>query len=296
MQKSPPSRSPFHAPCTNRNRTVAVYAIGDVQGCFDELQSLLELIRFDAAHDQLWFAGDLVNRGPKSLETLRFIRQLGKRAVCVLGNHDLHLIAVAHGKPLDRKDHTLDAILAAPDRDELIDWLRRQPLLHHDAALGFTMIHAGLPPQWDLELAQLCAGEVETMLRGDRLEKFLTHMYGNKPARWTGKLSGWNRLRFIVNCLTRLRFCDTEGRIKLKYKGPPGSQPASLYPWFEIPGRASRDLNIIFGHWSTLGERSDPGIYPVDSACLWGGQLTALRIDTAPQRFALQCPQLVAPG
>lgn len=275
---------------------MAVYAIGDVQGCFDELQALLELIRFEPADDRLWFAGDLVNRGPKSLETLRFIRALGNGASCVLGNHDLHLIAMAHSQPLDNGDHTLDDILQAPDRDELIDWLRRQPLLHHDDALGFTMVHAGLAPQWDLQLAQRCAHEVETMLRGDQLEKFIAHMYGNKPARWSKKLSGWKRLRFIVNCFTRLRFCDSEGRIKLKHKGPPGSQPASLRPWFEIPGRASRNLNIVFGHWSTLGKRDDPGIYPIDSACLWGGHLTALRIDTAPQRFNLPCEQLVAPG
>jgi bis(5'-nucleosyl)-tetraphosphatase (symmetrical) len=275
---------------------MAVYAIGDVQGCFDELQALLELIAFDPADDRLWFAGDLVNRGPKSLETLRFIRGLGSGASCVLGNHDLHLIAMAHSQPLDNGDHTLDAILQAPDRDELIDWLRHQPLLHHDDTLGFTMIHAGLPPQWDLQLAQRCAHEVEAMLRSDRLVEFIAHMYGNKPARWSGKLSGWKRLRFIVNCFTRLRFCDAEGRIKLKHKGPPGSQPASLRPWFEIPGRASRDMNIVFGHWSTLGKRDDPGIYPIDSACLWGGQLTALRIDTSPKRFDLPCPQLVAPG
>ena len=275
---------------------MAVYAIGDVQGCFDELQALLELIAFNPVNDRLWFAGDLVNRGPKSLETLRFIRGLGSGASCVLGNHDLHLIAMAHSQPLDNGDHTLDAILQAPDRDELIDWLRHQPLLHHDDTLGFTMIHAGLPPQWDLQLAQRCAREVEAILRSDRLVEFIAHMYGNKPARWSGKLSGWKRLRFIVNCFTRLRFCDAEGRIKLKHKGPPGSQPASLQPWFEIAGRASRDMNIIFGHWSTLGKRDDPGIYPIDSACLWGGQLTALRIDTTPKRFDLPCPQLVAPG
>jgi bis(5'-nucleosyl)-tetraphosphatase (symmetrical) len=275
---------------------VAVYAIGDVQGCFDELQALLDLIRFNPERDRLWFAGDLVNRGPMSLETLRFVRDLGDRAVSVLGNHDLHLIAAAHGQPLDNDDHTLDAILEAPDRDELIDWLRRQPLLHHDASLGFTMIHAGLPPQWDLATAQHCAQEVEAVLRGEQLVTFIAHMYGNKPGKWSKDLAGWDRLRFIVNCLTRLRFCDAKGRLKLKHKGPPGSQPAALQPWFEIPGRASRDMKIIFGHWSTLGERDDPGIYPIDSACLWGGALTALRIDTAPQRFNLPCPQLVVPG
>ena len=211
---------------------MAVYAIGDIQGCFDELQSLLRLIHFNPQHDRLWFAGDLVNRGPKSLETLRFIKDLGNRAASVLGNHDLHLIAAAHGYPISGDDHTLDAILNAPDRDELINWLRQQPLLHHDDTLGYTMIHAGLPPQWDLTLARQCAQEVETCLRCDRITDFIEHMYGNKPRQWSNDLSGWKRLRFTVNCLTRLRFCDDQGRLKLKYKGPPGSQPPEYRPWF----------------------------------------------------------------
>jgi bis(5'-nucleosyl)-tetraphosphatase (symmetrical) len=270
---------------------MAVYAIGDIQGCFDELQSLLELIHFSPQQDHLWFAGDLVNRGPKSLETLRFIKGLGKHAVSVLGNHDLHLIAAAHGHPIKSDDHTLDAILNAPDRDELIDWLRQQPLLHHDAALGYTMIHAGLPPQWDLKLARQCAQEVETMLRSNNIANFIEHMYGNKPRRWSDELSGWKRLRFTVNCLTRLRFCDDEGRLEFKYKGTPGSQPAEFRPWFEIPERNSKDLNIVFGHWSTLGKRDDPGVFPLDTACLWGGELTALRLDTTPQWFSLPCAE-----
>ena len=275
---------------------MAVYAIGDVQGCFDELQALLDLIRFDPQHDQCWFAGDLVNRGPSSLETLRFIRDLGSSAVCVLGNHDLHLIAAAYGHPIENDDHTLDPVLSAPDRDELIDWLRRQPLLHHDELLGYTMIHAGLPPQWDLALAQQCAQEVEAMLRGEALTDFVGHMYGNKPDIWSKDLVGRERLRFTMNCLTRLRYCDDEGSLALKYKGPPGSQPAHLRPWFELPQRKSRDMNILFGHWSTLGTRSDPGIYPLDTACLWGGELTALRIDTKPQWFSLPCPGQQTPG
>lgn len=275
---------------------MAVYAIGDIQGCYEELQSLLELIQFNPQHDQLWFAGDLVNRGPKSLETLRFIKGLGDRAASVLGNHDLHLIAAAHGYPINPDDHTLDAILRAPDRDELIDWLRRQPLLHHDDTLGYTMIHAGLPPQWDLALAQQCAHEVESALRGDNVVDFIEHMYGNKPRHWSNKLSGWKRMRFTVNCLTRLRFCDDQGRLALKYKGPPGSQPPEYRPWFELPDRKSRDLNIVFGHWSTLGKRDDPGIFPLDTACLWGGELTALRLDTTPQWFGLPCSGRQTPG
>jgi len=275
---------------------VAVYAIGDIQGCFDELQSLLQLIRFNSDCDRLWFAGDLVNRGPKSLDTLRFIRDLGSNAVSVLGNHDLHLIAMAHGQMLSSDNHTLDAVLAAPDRHDLIDWLQQQPLLHHDAALGFTMVHAGLPPQWDLTLAQQCAHEVETVLRGKNLAAFIPNMYGNKPGRWQDTLEGVDRWRFSINCFTRLRFCDADGHLKFKYKGPPGSQPAEYLPWFEIASRRSRDLNIIFGHWSMLGQRSDPGIYPLDTACLWGGELTALRIDGEPQRFTLPCSGRKTPG
>ncbi|MEN8106941.1 MAG: symmetrical bis(5'-nucleosyl)-tetraphosphatase [Pseudomonadota bacterium] len=276
---------------------MAVYAIGDIQGCYDELQALLARIDFNPDRDRLWFAGDLVNRGPKSLETLRFIRGLGDGAVSVLGNHDLHLLAAAHGYPLNHDDHTLDAILTAPDRDALIDWLQRQPLLHHDAQLGFTIVHAGLPPQWDLALASACAREVEIVLQGDRPKAFIEHMYGNKPKRWSESLAGWDRLRFIVNCLTRMRFCNADGKLEFRCKGAPGKQREGYYPWFEIPWRSSKDMHIIFGHWSTLGARDGPGIYPIDSACLWGGQLTALRIDTdPPQHIELDCPKLQVPG
>jgi bis(5'-nucleosyl)-tetraphosphatase (symmetrical) len=270
---------------------VAVYAIGDVQGCFDELQSLLELIHFDPASDRLWFAGDLVNRGPASLETLRFVRDLGRSAVTVLGNHDIYLLALAHGIPLDADDHTMDAVLTAPDGAELVDWLSRQPLLHHDERLGYTMVHAGLPPQWDLPMARQCAHEVETVLHGAQRPELLEEMYGNRPDRWSERLKGWDRLRFIVNCFTRMRFCDRNGRLNLECKGPPGTQPQGFHPWFELPDRASRDLRIIFGHWSALGRHDAPGIFPIDSACLWGGQLTALRIDTDPRRFSLPCDQ-----
>ena len=270
---------------------MAVYAIGDVQGCFDELQALLHKLDFDPGADRLWFAGDLVNRGPKSLETLRFIRDLGEAAVSVLGTHDLHLLAAAHGHPIDHDDHTLDAVLGAPDRDELIDWLSRQPLLHHDEQLGFTMLHAGLPPQWDLDLARRCAREVEAVLQGGNRTGFIAHMYGNKPKRWSEDLAGWDRLRFIVNCLTRMRFCDRKGKLEFKCKGAPGQQREGYYPWFELPSRASKGLNIVFGHWSTLGAVDVPGIYPTDTACLWGGKLTALRIDSEkPQRIELDCP------
>jgi len=276
---------------------MAVYAIGDVQGCYDELQALLEKLDFNPPRDRLWFAGDLVNRGPHSLETLRFIKGLGDAAISVLGNHDLHLLAAAYGKPLKNDDHTLDAVLEAPDRDELIDWLRHQPLLHHDAVLGFTLLHAGMPPQWDLALARQCAAEVEAVLCSDAIIDLLDTMYGNNPEQWADDLVGHKRLRFIINCFTRLRFCDAEGRLDFGSKGPPGSQPAGFYPWYEIANRASRDLNIIFGHWSTLRDHNYPGIYPIDSACLWGGALTALHIDTGqPERIEQPCPGQQTPG
>ncbi len=268
---------------------MAVYAIGDIQGCYDQLQALLTRLDFEPSRDRLWFVGDLVNRGPKSLETLRFVRGLGDAAVTVLGNHDLHLIAFAYGHAPNHDDHTLDAVLAAPDRDELIDWLVRRPLLHHDATLGYTLIHAGLPPQWDLAQARACAGEVEAVLRGAQLQEFVEQMYGNEPRRWSEDLVGVDRLRFIINCFTRLRFCTADGRLDLNSKGPPGSQPPGQMPWFEVPGRASRGLNIVFGHWSTLGECDAPGVYPIDTGCLWGGSLTALRLDGVPQRISLPC-------
>lgn len=263
---------------------MATYAVGDVQGCLRELQALLQAIGFDSARDRLWLTGDLVNRGPDSLGVLRFVRALGERATVVLGNHDLHLLAVAHGH-VDRlhKRDTLDEVLAARDRDELLDWLRRLPLLHYDAGLGFLMVHAGLAPQWELRLAQHCAAELESVLRGHRYREFLDHMYGNTPEHWDPKLSGWARMRFITNCLTRMRYCDAQGALNLKAKGPPGTQPPGAVPWFEAPGRRSEGVPIVFGHWSTLrlevqrAARAD--IYPLDTGCVWGGSLSALRLE-----------------
>ena len=275
---------------------MAVFAIGDVQGCFDDLQRLLDKIRFDPAADRLWFVGDLVNRGPRSLEVLRFVKSLGEGAVTVLGNHDLHLLAVAAGvRGANRRD-TLDPILEAPDREELLTWLRHRPLLHHDGARGFTMIHAGLPPQWDLRLAQACAREVEAVLRSDNVRDFLAEMYGDAPPRWHDDLSGWARLRFIVNCLTRLRYCRPDGELVLGEKGPPGQQRGDHLPWFDVPGRVSTSLRIIFGHWSTLGCYTREGIYALDSGCLWGGALTAMRVATEPRWYAVDCTGVCTPG
>lgn len=269
-----------------------VYAIGDIQGCHIQLQRLLDRLRFDPDADRLWLAGDLVNRGPQSLAILRFVRSLGASAITVLGNHDLHLLAVAAGA-IGRKarDH-LDDVLNARDRDELLDWLRRRPLLHHDEDLGFTLVHAGLVPQWDLDQARSCAAEVEEALAGPACDEFLRHMYGNRPNLWSGSLSGWERLRFITNCLTRLRYCDRQGAMHLESSGPPGTQPQGCLPWFSVPGRANADLRIVFGHWSTLTlvHRNYPGVYPLDTGCVWGRALTAMRLDGEHEIVHVDCP------
>lgn len=259
---------------------MAIFAVGDPQGCYDELQRLLTRIKFNPAEDRLWFTGDLVNRGPKSLEALRFVKSLGERAICVLGNHDLHLLALAAGVDKHKSFDTLDAVLSAPDRDELLDWLRHRPLLHHDAAQGFTLVHAGFPPQWDLATATQCARGLESTLRGADHAEFFRHMYGNQPTRWSDELQGIERLRFIVNCFTRLRYVSVEGDLDLASKGAPGSQPQGFMPWYAVPERKSADLHIVFGHWSTVGEVKGHNVYPLDTGCVWGGRLSALRLDS----------------
>jgi bis(5'-nucleosyl)-tetraphosphatase (symmetrical) len=272
------------------------YAIGDLQGCLDPLKSLLETIGFKRGRDRLWFCGDLVNRGPQSLETLRFVRSLGDSAVSVLGNHDLHLLAVAHGRKLGRRD-TLSALLEAQDRDELLAWLRRCPLMHSDTQFGYSMLHAGLPPQWTLQQAQVCAREAEAVIAGDDYERFLKQMYGDEPDRWDASLAGTARLRFIVNCFTRLRYCTAGGRLAPEPKGPPGSQAAGLMPWFAVPGRQSAGSKIVFGHWSTLGRVDWPeyAVHGLDTGCVWGGKLTALCLETG-ERHSVDCSQYRSPG
>jgi bis(5'-nucleosyl)-tetraphosphatase (symmetrical) len=272
---------------------MAIYAIGDIQGCYDELQRLLERICFDAEKDQLWITGDLVNRGPKSLEVLRFIYGLGERAITVLGNHDLHLLAIAAGiQPLCSKD-TLAPILAAPDREELITWLRYRPLLYRDPLLGITLIHAGLPPQWDISTAEARARELESVLQSPDWQDFLAHMYGDKPRSWRDDLKGWNRLRVITNCLTRLRYCDAKGQFSLKIKESPGTKTKGLIPWFEVPNRASRGERVVFGHWATLKVGVyDGSVFALDGGCVWGGRLVTLRLDSEkPQWFSVDCQE-----
>ncbi|NEX20367.1 symmetrical bis(5'-nucleosyl)-tetraphosphatase [Thiorhodococcus mannitoliphagus] len=273
------------------------YAIGDIQGCYAELRRLLDQLAFDPEHDRIWLVGDLVNRGPQSLEVLRFVRSLGEAAIVVLGNHDLHLLAVAAGNTKHSKKSTLDAVLEAPDRDDLLHWLRHQPLLHHDPTLALTMVHAGLPPQWDLDQARRCAGELESVLRSDDYRTFLREMYGNRPSLWSAELSGMERLRFITNCLTRLRYCEPDGGLALKEKGLLGSQSPGRLPWFQMPGRRTRGDRIVFGHWSTLGYWSGENVWAIDSGCLWGGTLSALTLDQDPMRvIQLDCPGALTPG
>lgn len=273
---------------------MATYAIGDIQGCFDALQRLLDKISFNPENDTLWFAGDLVNRGNKSLETLRYIKSLGDSAISVLGNHDLTLLALSENAAKVHY-HTLDDILNAPDREELIHWLRRQSFLHHDAKLNYTMVHAGLPPQWSIKKAQSYAHEVESILQGNDFSEFMHNMFGNKPKKWHKDLKGWDRARFITNCFTRMRYCKPRGKLNFKNKGKLGSQQKGFIPWFEAPDRMSDKNPIIFGHWSTLmGQSSHPRVYPLDTGCLWGGKLTAMRLGTAkPKFYSISCKEKV---
>ena len=260
---------------------MAVYAIGDVQGCADELEDLLSRLRFDPGRDRLWFVGDLVNRGPRSLDTLRLVRSLGEAAVVVLGNHDLHLLAIARGGAGWRStDSGLRPIIEAADSESLLDWLQSRPLLHHESDLGVALLHAGLPPQWDLATAQACAREVEQKLQGEDSGRLFEHMYGNEPDLWRDDLEGWDRLRFTINSFTRLRVCAlNDGRMLLRYKGPPSLAPQGAAPWFRIPWRRSTGTRLVFGHWSALGYVNEGGVLGLDTGCVWGGALTGQRID-----------------
>lgn len=271
---------------------MAIYAIGDIQGCFDELEELLRQLRFQRGRDQLWCVGDLVNRGPRSLEVLRFVSSLGDDARIVLGNHELNLMAIAAGLRQLRPQDTVQDILGAPDGDDLIEWLAAQPLLVREPGVPYTMVHAGLAPQWDVAEAAILAGEVQAALRGNERRDFLANMYGNEPDRWVDALDGWQRLRFITNALTRIRYVDSDGRLNLTENGPPGSQPDSLAPWYESNKRRSYGEPIIFGHWASLQieKKLDPvhRVYHLDTGCVWGRELTALRLDDE-RYFHVRC-------
>lgn len=269
---------------------MATYAIGDIQGCLEPLQCLLKKIAFNPACDKLWLAGDLINRGPDSLATLRFLYKLRDSITIVLGNHDLHFIAVYYGLRKQGKSDSLDELLIAPDRADLVYWLRHQKLVHHDPDLGFTMVHAGVPPQWNLADAMARAREVETVLQSNNPEKLLAGMYGNTPSEWNNDLTGVERLRIITNYFTRMRFCSASGELELQTKESAEAAPIGFAPWFSFAERKTRSEKIIFGHWAALeGKVKSNKIFALDTGCVWGGSLTALRLDDE-ERFSCDCP------
>ena len=255
---------------------MAIYALGDIQGCFSALENLIGRIRFDPSQDTLWFVGDLVNRGPESLAVLRWVKALGTSAVVVLGNHDLHLLAAAEGvRPLSKGD-TFQDVLEAPDREDLLNWLRQQRLLYREKDV--VLVHAGLLPQWSAAEAEALATEVEDVLRGSEYKTLLREMYGSSPAQWSSDMTGMVRYRVIVNALTRLRFCTAEGKMDLKQNGPPETAPQGYWPWFALPNRKNSDVVIVSGHWAALGLRVADNLLALDSGCVWGGSLTAVRL------------------
>jgi bis(5'-nucleosyl)-tetraphosphatase (symmetrical) len=262
---------------------MSTYAVGDIQGCYDELRRLLDRIAFDPAVDTLWIVGDIVNRGPKSLESLRFIRSLGDAAVTVLGNHDLHLLVVAAGVRKPHRGDTIDDILRAPDRDELLAWVRSRKLMH--AAGGHALVHAGLLPQWTITEALGLAREVEAALQGPDHAELLVNMYGNTPVAWDASLSGYDRLRVIINAMTRLRLCDARGVMEFSNKTATNLPPGYM-PWFDVPGRASADTPIVCGHWAALGLTLRDDLVAIDTGCVWGRELSALRLE---DRRLYQC-------
>jgi bis(5'-nucleosyl)-tetraphosphatase (symmetrical) len=258
---------------------MAIYAVGDVQGCCDELKSLIDALRIDPRRDELLFVGDLVNRGPKSLETLRLVRGLGSQATVVLGNHDLHLIALAFGNRARARHQELVEVLEAPDGEELVHWLRQQPLAVYRPELNTLLVHAGVPPQWDPLLVIKLAREVEQVLRGPHCANYIRGLYGDEPARWSPALSGQDRLRFITNCLTRIRYCRADGSLDLVENGAPGTQATGLIPWFDLPDRQTAAVRIVFGHWAALGLLQRDRLLGIDTGCVWGRRLTAVRLD-----------------
>ncbi|MBS1169351.1 MAG: apaH [Burkholderiaceae bacterium] len=272
---------------------MSTYAIGDLQGCLLQTKSLLKRIHAATSDATLYFVGDLVNRGPSSLQTLRHVRQLGEQAKVVLGNHDLHLLAAAHGIRRVREEDGLLEILNAPDRDQLLDWLRTRPLALQEN--GHLFVHAGVLPQWSMDKTLALAREVETVLQGPHWVDFLREMYGNQPAKWDDGLTGTDRLRCIVNALTRLRFCTSDGEMEFATSSGVDTAPPGFMPWFEVPNRNTQDVTVVFGHWSTLGLLLRPKLIALDTGCVWGGKLTAVRLEDRAL-FQVDCPQHQRPG
>ena len=272
---------------------MAIYAIGDLQGCCDEFERLLDLIGFDLTRDRLWLVGDLINRGPASLRTLRRVMALGSAATVVLGNHDLHLLAAAHRLRKPAPSDTLHDILDAPDADEILDWVRTRKLAHHEN--GMLLVHAGVLPQWSAADAMQGAFEVELALRGPDWLEVLRHMYGNTPDRWDPALTGMSRLRVLINVFTRLRFCTPSGQMEFDTKEGAGAALPGYLPWFDVTPRATAETTVIFGHWSTLGLLQRPNLLGIDTGCVWGGRLTAVRLDDRAL-FQVDCQQHRRPG
>lgn len=274
---------------------MATYAIGDIQGCHAELVRLLDYLGFSPSRDRLWFVGDLVNRGPDSLAVLRFVKDLGECAIMVLGNHDLHLVMQAAGHGKASKEDTLAQVLDASDRDDLMAWVRSRPLFHVEDE--YAMVHAGLLPQWDVAQAQALSDEASAALTAGGFRDFLANMWGSEPTSWRDDLAGWDRLRVVVNAMTRMRFCTPAGAMEFRApgaKGPPDRGPAGCVPWFEVPGRRSADHKLICGHWSALGFRHEGNLLALDSGCLWGGSLTAVRLEDR-RVYQLPCRRQVDP-
>ena len=263
---------------------MATYAVGDVQGCYDALRRLLDLAQFDPPRDRLWLVGDLVNRGPQSARVLRYVKSLGNAAVALIGNHDFHLLVAAYGHSKQYPGDTLDDVLNAPDRDDLLHWLRQQKLMHAEG--GYAMVHAGLLPQWSITKALTLAAEVEAAVRGGDIDAFLRPLYGNLPNAWDDALAGDNRLRVIVNAMTRMRLCTPSGEMEFKHKLAPLNMPLGYGPWFDAPHRASADTTILFGHWASAGLVLKPGVIGLDTGCVWGRKLTAVRLQ---DRRLFQC-------
>ncbi len=282
------SASPSSSESSACRSDVATYAIGDIQGCFGALRKLIAAISFNPDRDRLWLVGDLVNRGPESLATLRFVKSLGETAITVLGNHDLHLLMVANNLAKPKRNDTLGEILAAPDRDELLHWLRLRPLLHAEG--DYLMVHAGLLPSWNQVKAASLAREAEAALRADAYRDFMADLYGNQPDGWSEELSGVARLRVVFNAFTRLRLCSQQGRMEFSCKAGPEKAPSGYMPWFDVPDRASRATTIVFGHWSALGLRIRTNLLALDSGCQWGGSLSAVRLEDR-QVFQVDCRQ-----
>ena len=256
---------------------MATYVIGDLQGCFYSFNNLLKKCAFNPASDKLWLVGDLVNRGPFSLEVLRWLYAHQDCVTSVLGNHDLHALAVYEGLAESHRNDTLQALIDANDSDQLFDWLRHQRLAYSE--MGYLMVHAGLLPQWDAETATVLAQEVEQVLHGENYRQFLSHMYGNQPDHWNDTLKGMERLRIITNAMTRLRVCSESGKMEFRFKGSPKDIPEGYMPWFDIKSRRSRKDMLIVGHWSALGLVKRKRFIALDSGCLWGGKLTACRLE-----------------